>query len=289
MATTKATTKRKVAVTQMHVALTLEQFVRRSRLRAQDHPHRARAARLQGLPAVPLRPRSHRDRRPRDARYALRRWAPPRSRCRNWAWAWPTRPRSRRCSWRPGRNSTTSRSFRTSSGRISAARPRRATSTTGPVAWPSSRRVAAGPIVAHGIGLSIGSAGIFDTAHVDQVERWRRRLGFAWHSDHLVFHLAEHGDQSDERRHHPAAAARSRNAGAAGAAHPRDSPARAGAVPAREQRLLLRHPGAARWTSRPSSTASAAKAAAGLVLDLHNVYTNARNHGFDAAAMLAEL
>jgi uncharacterized protein (UPF0276 family) len=27
----------------------------------------------------------------------------------------------------------------------------------------------------------------------------------------------------------------------------------------------------------------------GLVLDLHNVYTNARNHGFDAAAMLAEL
>ena len=27
----------------------------------------------------------------------------------------------------------------------------------------------------------------------------------------------------------------------------------------------------------------------GLVLDLHNVYTNARNHGFDAGAMLAEL
>ncbi|MGZ5156010.1 MAG: multinuclear nonheme iron-dependent oxidase, partial [Caldimonas sp.] len=42
------------------------------------------------------------------------------------------------------------------------------------------------PLVAHGIGLSIGSAGVFDLGHVDQIERWRRRLGFPWHSDHLA-------------------------------------------------------------------------------------------------------
>ena len=99
------------------------------------------------------------------------------------------------------------------------------------------------PIVAHGIGLSIGSAGVFDAAHVEQVERWRRRLGFPWHSDHLAFHLAEHGDAlmnvgitlplpRDRESHRPAAAA-----------HPRGAAAGAGAVPAREQRLLLRHPG----------------------------------------------
>ena len=52
------------------------------------------------------------------------------------------------------------------------------------------------PLVAHGIGLSIGSAGCFDVGHVEQVERWRRRLDFPWHSDHLAFHLADHGERT---------------------------------------------------------------------------------------------
>lgn len=43
------------------------------------------------------------------------------------------------------------------------------------------------PIVCHAIGLSIGSAALFDTGHVAQIARMHDELSFAWHSDHLSF------------------------------------------------------------------------------------------------------
>lgn len=55
------------------------------------------------------------------------------------------------------------------------------------------------PVVPHSIGLSIGSADEFDRAHVAQMERWRGRLDFSWHSDHLSFHRAEHTDLAGQR------------------------------------------------------------------------------------------
>jgi uncharacterized protein (UPF0276 family) len=144
------------------------------------------------------------------------------------------------------------------------------------------------PLVAHGIGLSIGSAGIFDTAHVDQVERWRRRLGFAWHSDHLAFHLAEHGDGS-------------MNVGIT-LPLPRDRETVELLVPRiREVRRRVPVPflleNNVYYFDIPECEMDeptflnrlCRESGCGLVLDLHNVYTNARNHGFDAAAMLAEL
>jgi uncharacterized protein (UPF0276 family) len=45
------------------------------------------------------------------------------------------------------------------------------------------------PIVAHSIGLSIGSAHRFRNEHLAQIRRWDERLHFAWHSDHLAFNL----------------------------------------------------------------------------------------------------
>jgi uncharacterized protein (UPF0276 family) len=144
------------------------------------------------------------------------------------------------------------------------------------------------PLVAHGIGLSIGSAGGFDTAHVDQVERWRRRLGFAWHSDHLAFHLAEHeGQQMNVGITLPL---------------PRDRESIELLVPRiHEVRrrvpvpFLLENnvyyfdiPDAE--MDEPAFLNTLCRASGcGLVLDLHNVYTNARNHGFDAMALLADL
>ena len=52
------------------------------------------------------------------------------------------------------------------------------------------------PVIPHSIGLSIGSAHRFDQEHVEQMSRWYERLQFPWHSDHLSFHLAEgvHGE-----------------------------------------------------------------------------------------------
>lgn len=43
------------------------------------------------------------------------------------------------------------------------------------------------PVVCHAIGLSIGSAALFDTGHVEQIRRMHDELSFSWHSDHLSF------------------------------------------------------------------------------------------------------
>ena len=48
----------------------------------------------------------------------------------------------------------------------------------------AARRV---PIVCHSVGLSIGSAELFDEQHVEQIARWNERYRFPWHSDHLSF------------------------------------------------------------------------------------------------------
>jgi uncharacterized protein len=54
------------------------------------------------------------------------------------------------------------------------------------------------PVIPHSIGLSIGSAHRFDRAHVAQMERWYERFRFPWHSDHLSYHLAEHGEDEGD-------------------------------------------------------------------------------------------
>jgi len=48
------------------------------------------------------------------------------------------------------------------------------------------------PVVPHSIGLSIGSAHGLDRDHIAQMVRWYEWLHFPWHSDHLAYHLAQH-------------------------------------------------------------------------------------------------
>lgn len=43
------------------------------------------------------------------------------------------------------------------------------------------------PVVAHGIGLSIASAGPLDDGLLDQIARWRDRYGLRWYSEHLSY------------------------------------------------------------------------------------------------------
>jgi uncharacterized protein (UPF0276 family) len=47
------------------------------------------------------------------------------------------------------------------------------------------------PIVCHSIGLSIGSADRFDTEHVTRIADWVRDFRSPWHSDHLAFQRVE--------------------------------------------------------------------------------------------------
>jgi uncharacterized protein (UPF0276 family) len=53
------------------------------------------------------------------------------------------------------------------------------------------------PVVAHSIGLSIGSAHRFRSEHVAQLARWDSQLDFAWHSDHLAFNFVRAADDSE--------------------------------------------------------------------------------------------
>src|SRR6266542_187827 len=43
------------------------------------------------------------------------------------------------------------------------------------------------PVIAHNIGLSLGSADYFDSSYAEHIAHWQARFGFPWHSDHLSF------------------------------------------------------------------------------------------------------
>jgi uncharacterized protein (UPF0276 family) len=144
------------------------------------------------------------------------------------------------------------------------------------------------PVVPHSIGLSIGSAHGFEREHLAQIERWWQRLRFPWHSDHLAFHLAEHGGSVA-------------NIGITlPLARDRESidllvPRVAAVQQALPVPFLLENN--VYYFDIPHAEMDEAEflntlcreSGCGLLLDLHNVYTNARNHRFDARALLAAL
>lgn len=154
------------------------------------------------------------------------------------------------------------------------------------------------PVVAHCIGLSIGSAHRFNREHIDKLERWHKWLQFPWHSDHLAYHLTEA---------HP----------------PRDSETPTGRdeinvgitmpLPRNQRTLDLVAPRIAEVLQRidapfliennvyfidlPENEMGeaeflnrlCAESGCGLLLDLHNLYTNGLNLGFDPYEVVADL
>ncbi|HSD16706.1 MAG TPA: DUF692 family protein [Thermomonas sp.] len=144
------------------------------------------------------------------------------------------------------------------------------------------------PLVPHSIGLSIGSAAQFDRDHIAQVAQWRQRLDFPWHSDHLAFHLAEeHGRRVNAGITLPLA---------------RDRESLDLLVP-RVREVMHRVPRPfllenntyyfdiddSEMDEATFLNALCDESGCGLVLDLHNLHTNAVNHGFDPMAMLQVL
>jgi uncharacterized protein (UPF0276 family) len=151
------------------------------------------------------------------------------------------------------------------------------------------RRMAAGrPVIPHGIGLSIGTAHRFNRGQLGQMEMWLGRFDFPWHSDHLAYNLAEHG--IDEI-----------NAGVT-LPLPRDRATLESLAPriAEVQRripvpFLLENnvyffemPGE-EMSDAEFLNALCESTGCGLLLDLHNVYCNSRNHGADPYRLLGEL
>jgi len=145
------------------------------------------------------------------------------------------------------------------------------------------------PIVSHNIGISIGSAGSLDVAYLDQIARFQNRYKFPWHSDHLSFAQVRGASGNDH------------NTGLA-VPIPYDKEMLelvAGRVGLVKQKIpipfLLEN--SVYFVDFPEQDMSEAEflnnltqsSRCGLLLDLHNLYTNARNHGFDAFTFLDQV
>lgn len=151
--------------------------------------------------------------------------------------------------------------------------------------WIVERR----PVVAHNIGLSIGNAGNFDLGYVEHIESWRKRYGFPWHSDHLSYAEVT---GTDGHTHN------------AGVALPvpcdRDVLEMMVERVKRVQEIvpipfLLENSvyfvlfGDQDMTETQFLNELTEQTGCGLLLDIHNLYANARNHKFDAFEYLKEL
>lgn len=145
------------------------------------------------------------------------------------------------------------------------------------------------PIVGHNIGLSIGSASALDPAYLDQIARFQKRYKFPWHSDHLSFVQARGTSGEDH------------NAGLA-VSIPCDNEM-LGLITARVDQVREKIPipflleNSVYYVDFPEQDMSepeflnrlAQTSRCGLLLDLHNLYANARNHGFDAFTFLDQV
>lgn len=144
------------------------------------------------------------------------------------------------------------------------------------------------PVIPHGIGLSIGSAAHFDPQHLQQLRRWHERLRFPWHSDHLAFHVADHGGQAiNVGITLPLA----RDLATIDLIRPRVRQVQA-AIPVPfllENNVWYFDIPEAEMDEAAFLNTLCDRCGCGLLLDLHNVHTNAVNHGFDARAFIDDL
>jgi uncharacterized protein (UPF0276 family) len=150
-----------------------------------------------------------------------------------------------------------------------------------------SRVIGRRPAVLHGIGLSICSADIFDEEYARHFVAWADHLDSPWISDHLSFSRVGTGHEV--------------NAGVM-APVPYDQEVLDLLVP--RVRLVtewlgrpfllennvyyFRYPGQA-FTEEQFLNQLCDQSGCGVLLDLHNLYTNAMNHGFSASEYLANL
>jgi uncharacterized protein (UPF0276 family) len=145
------------------------------------------------------------------------------------------------------------------------------------------------PVVSHSVGMSIGSAEWFDTEHLEQLARWDRRFGFPWHSDHLSFARVAGEDAHSV---------------AAGMACPVPYDREVlEMVAERVERVMRTVPAPfllennVYYVDLPEQEMTepeflnrlAERTGCGLLLDVHNVYVNSVNHGFDPAAFVDAL
>jgi len=144
------------------------------------------------------------------------------------------------------------------------------------------------PVLLHSVDLSIGSSELFDQEHVEQIARWQIRFQSPWHSDHLAFsRIGVSGHDQNTALAIPV---------------PYDQElldlivARVRLVQEMVSSPFLLENNVY-FFDLPDQEMSEPEflnrlcheAGCGLLLDIHNVYANARNHGFDPRAFVSRL
>jgi uncharacterized protein (UPF0276 family) len=146
------------------------------------------------------------------------------------------------------------------------------------------------PVIPHSIGLSIGSAHLFDRAHVAQIERWYERFHFPWHSDHLSYHLAEHGeDEGDVHLNLTMPVALDRETLALIAERVREVRERIPVPFLLENNVYYFVLSDQDLDEATFLTELSATSGCGLLMDLHNLHVNAENNGTDPYAFLERI
>jgi uncharacterized protein (UPF0276 family) len=143
------------------------------------------------------------------------------------------------------------------------------------------------PLVLHSIGLSVCSADIFDREYVAQLAAWRERFQCPWVSEHLSFSRV--GGEHERNASVALPIPYDREMMELLVPRLRETTRRMGCPFLVENPVYyvkFRDP---ELTEPEFLNTLAAATGCGLLLDLHNLYTNARNHGFDAHAYLREL
>lgn len=140
------------------------------------------------------------------------------------------------------------------------------------------------PIVTHGLTLSVGAIAEPDPRYLEALQAEVRRLNPPWHSDHLSFSSA------GERVLHELLPLK----------FSEENVQRVAARARRVQEFLERpfalenityyvHPGEPELSELAFLQRVLEQSDVGLLLDVNNVYVNARNHGFDPYAFVAAL
>lgn len=160
-------------------------------------------------------------------------------------------------------------------------------------AWQFLERIARRvPVVPHSIGLSIGSSHHFNRDHLAQMRACHARLDFPWHSDHLSFHLTGHEDPAavvDDNVGITMPLPRTRATLDFLAERIREVQATVPVPFLLENNVYFVDFPDAEYTEPAFLAELCRTSGCGLVLDLHNVHTNALNLGFDAREFVATL
>jgi len=145
------------------------------------------------------------------------------------------------------------------------------------------------PLVAHGVGLSIGSPGKLDRAYVARMRWWVERLGLVWFSEHLSFFRLPRNSTSAHEAGLAAPLPLDRAVLKAVARKAATVQRRLGVPFLLENGVTYVRPHDYELEEPAFLGELARQSGAGLLLDLHNVYVNARNLGFDAMGFVEEL